>query len=174
MGKGVKTCVFNIKGEKFVLRESKDFKVVKSENYNYTFDKRTGFFARWGKTQEDDPKFSPIGPEILDLEISVNGCPNACPFCLPAGAQVNIPKGTKSIEEVLIGDKVLGYDFESDQIREQIVRETYVRDYEGDLVIIQLEDGRIVELTADHRVMLRDGSQKAAGELTEQDDVIII
>jgi len=45
-------------------------KRLKSPNYNYTFNSETGFFARWGKTIEDDPDYSPFGPEILDMEIS--------------------------------------------------------------------------------------------------------
>jgi MoaA/NifB/PqqE/SkfB family radical SAM enzyme len=56
-------------------------KVFKSFAYNYYFNPVNGFFARWGKTLNDDPSFSPIGPEILDIEISVNGCPNGCAFC---------------------------------------------------------------------------------------------
>ena len=56
-------------------------KCVISKNYNYIFNKKDGYFERWGKTKEDDPKFGPAGPEILDLEISVNGCQNGCQFC---------------------------------------------------------------------------------------------
>jgi hypothetical protein len=42
----------------------------RSEDYNWNFDTETGYFQRWGKTLDDDPTFSPLGPEILDLEIS--------------------------------------------------------------------------------------------------------
>jgi len=52
-----------------------------SPTYNNFLDKRTGDFARWGATIEDDPEYSPLGPEILDIEISVDGCPNRCAFC---------------------------------------------------------------------------------------------
>jgi hypothetical protein len=45
-----------------------------SENYHFSFDKRNGSFARWGKTHDDDPEWSPFGPEILDLEISSGAC----------------------------------------------------------------------------------------------------
>ena len=45
-------------------------KVVRSEKYNYVFNKDTGFFARWGETKEQDPQLSPFGPEIADIEIS--------------------------------------------------------------------------------------------------------
>lgn len=49
--------------------------------YNRIFDPVSGFMARWGATKEDDPLYSPVGPEILDLEISVNGCSMGCPMC---------------------------------------------------------------------------------------------
>lgn len=50
--------------------EDQNKKIVKSLRYNYVFDKNNGFFARWGITKEDDPEFSPFGPEIADIEIS--------------------------------------------------------------------------------------------------------
>jgi hypothetical protein len=56
-------------------------KIVKSPNYNYVFNKNNGFFCRWGKTMDDDPVFSPFGPEILDLEISTGECLGKCPYC---------------------------------------------------------------------------------------------
>lgn len=55
-------------------------------SYNTVFDYTTGLFARWGKTTafNDNPSFSPLGPEILDLEIStichgIDGTP--CKWC---------------------------------------------------------------------------------------------
>jgi len=71
------------------IAENSESKALKSEHYNYTFNKETGFFARWGKTKEEDPLFSLFGPEILDIEISTicNGIPNdngvnvPCKFC---------------------------------------------------------------------------------------------
>ncbi len=56
-------------------------KLFLSEKYNYKFDRTTGFFARWGKTAEDDPEWSTYGPEILDLEISEGECSGRCAFC---------------------------------------------------------------------------------------------
>lgn len=63
------------------IEEVGDFRVCKSKNYNFLFNKKTGFFARWGKTRDDDPDYSPFGCELLDLEISVNGCLNKCREC---------------------------------------------------------------------------------------------
>ncbi len=68
-------------GQRYLLVDGKDAKIVRSKKYNYNFDKRTGFFARWGKTLNDDPQFAPAGPEILDIEITTGFCPDACKFC---------------------------------------------------------------------------------------------
>lgn len=40
-----------------------------SEKYNFIFNKKNGFFMRWGTSLENDPSYAP-SPEILDLEIS--------------------------------------------------------------------------------------------------------
>ena len=66
--------------EKFLVIDTDKMKIVKSKNYNYTFDKRNGFFQRWGNTKEQDPEFSMFGPEILDMEIS-EVCKRGCKFC---------------------------------------------------------------------------------------------
>ena len=65
----------------YILVDSPRAKVLIGTDYNYIFIKENGFFQRWGTTIDDDPLYSPIGPEILDIEVSVNGCPNACSFC---------------------------------------------------------------------------------------------
>lgn len=63
------------------------FKYTWNENYDYHcfFNKITGFTIRFGHDVKDEPKYCDLGPEILDLEISVNGCPKVgghnCKFC---------------------------------------------------------------------------------------------
>jgi radical SAM protein with 4Fe4S-binding SPASM domain len=66
-----------------ILENTPNIKFVKSEKYNYLFNKKSGFFARWGKTMDDDPSFSPFGPEIADIEISTicSGLNKPCKFC---------------------------------------------------------------------------------------------
>ncbi len=59
-------------------------KYVISPDYNYVFNYQTGSFIRWGSNLDHNPKFSPFGPEMLDLEVStichgVNQVP--CKFC---------------------------------------------------------------------------------------------
>lgn len=77
-------------------------RICKSDDYNYVFDKVTGYFARWGKTKEDDPQVAPM-PEILDIEVTTicKGVPSIdkdgkptpkrpCTFCYKS----NTAKGT--------------------------------------------------------------------------------
>lgn len=77
----------------YKIKENKDIKVLKSSNYNYYFDKNTGCFARWGKTTDEDPVFSPFGPEILDYEVTdiCNGIGNKgpCSFCYKSNTGKN-------------------------------------------------------------------------------------
>jgi hypothetical protein len=62
--------------------ESGQFKFIRSEDYNLNFDYTTGRLERWGKTPQDDPEWSPFGPEIMDIEVSDGeSCPMTCPFC---------------------------------------------------------------------------------------------
>jgi len=61
--------------------EYKRFKFVRTEGYNYNFDRKTGEFIRWGKTLEDDPIMAPLGPEIADIEVSSGKCSGNCKFC---------------------------------------------------------------------------------------------
>jgi MoaA/NifB/PqqE/SkfB family radical SAM enzyme len=55
-------------------------KTVRTPTYKYNFDVETGYFQRWGKTVNDDPQYSPIGNEILDIEVSTV-CHKGCKFC---------------------------------------------------------------------------------------------
>lgn len=72
------------------ILDSDNTKHLRSKKYNYDFDKKTGFFARWGETKDDDPQAGL--PEIADIEITTK-CAGPggklCPFCYKA----NTPNG---------------------------------------------------------------------------------
>lgn len=78
---------YDVKGAKWTVWESPAWKTVGDEagTYNEFFDKRTGFTCKFGRTPDEDPEWCPLGPDILDFEISVNGCPKvggvSCKFC---------------------------------------------------------------------------------------------
>jgi MoaA/NifB/PqqE/SkfB family radical SAM enzyme len=72
-----------VNGDNAVIVDNNEFKILKSENYNFLFNKKDGFFCRWGKTQEDDGDSSLSWPEIIDMEISTtcHGVGTPCKFC---------------------------------------------------------------------------------------------
>lgn len=81
----------------FTIIENNGFKVIHGPQYNFVFNKSNGYMQRFGETKADDIVYSPIGPEILDIEISTSvhdtstvppnrlvkdgGCKGMCPFC---------------------------------------------------------------------------------------------
>lgn len=62
-----------------LISENNLLKKYRSSDYNYSFNKKTGLFIRWGKSLKDDPIMAPL-PEILDIEVTTI-CNNGCPFC---------------------------------------------------------------------------------------------
>jgi MoaA/NifB/PqqE/SkfB family radical SAM enzyme len=72
-------------GSNATIFDNDKIKVLKSENYNFLFKKKDGFFARWGKTEEDDGVLELGLPEIADIEIAeiCEGVPGIgpCKFC---------------------------------------------------------------------------------------------
>jgi len=180
-----------MKFEGLKVQENDKFKVCKSSDYNYLFDKRTGFFARFGAKKEDDPQYA-WAPEILDIETTTicNGVPNEkydpsnptgvgiknyaspCKFCSPAGTKINTPDGFKKIENVKKGDYVIGYNLKKENIKIQEVKETYKRHFIGELMCFELDNGEILRLTPDHIVILKNGVEKPAEEVSVEDEII--
>jgi MoaA/NifB/PqqE/SkfB family radical SAM enzyme len=78
-------------------------KIVDYPNYHYIFNLKNGFFARWGENKAEDPQFSPLGPELLDMEVSTI-CSGNCPWCYKA----NISQGKNMTFETFktIFDKI--------------------------------------------------------------------
>lgn len=88
--------LYTINGKQYYLWDHKEFKLVVGEDYNFVFDKNTGDFMRWGTGPNDDPEYSPIGPEIWDCEITINGCLNNCRFCYKNNK--NVPPTNMTLE----------------------------------------------------------------------------
>lgn len=75
----------------YKLLENNLYKLLRSEEYNYNFDKRSGYFQRWGKDKNHDPQYSCVGPELADMEISTvcSGLNNKpCSFCYKSNTPV--------------------------------------------------------------------------------------
>lgn len=159
---------------KFKVIENDNEKTVRSEKYNYNFNKKTGFFARWGKTENDDPLYAPM-PEILDIEVTtkcngINGV--VCPFCLLPSTPITLDDGTtKKIEDIKVGDKVQSYDENSKTDIINTVKEVYEREFKDELIVIVLADNTELKITPNHRVFTYNRGWVRADELDINDNV---
>ena len=77
--------------------ENEEMKLLRSEDVNFNFNKKTGLMMTWGKTVEEDPSYSPYGPFIADIEVTTicngvtgkDGKASVCQFCYKS----NTPNG---------------------------------------------------------------------------------
>lgn len=85
--------IISVGNNQYSIVENDLIKVCQGPDYNYSFSKTNGFFARWGRRKSHNPSFSPCGPELLDVEIetSCNGINGKiCQYCYKS----NTPNGT--------------------------------------------------------------------------------
>ena len=84
------------------LEDGEGYKSLRSPGYNYHFNKETGLFVRWGINVDDDPQWSPYGPEIADIEISTGDCSSGCPWCYKSnGGGQGVHMGLSTFRDVL-------------------------------------------------------------------------
>ena len=100
-----------------------------------------------------------------------SGCPVGCRFCFLPDEIVDTVIGPKKIQDVKEGDLVLSYSFDNNARHIDKVNSLFSRIYNGKIIEIELEDGRVIKVTECHEVYLKNGSIKKAGELTEQDEL---
>jgi len=90
------------------IKENSKVKMCRSKNYNYNFNKHTGYFERWGKTIDVDPKVAPF-PEILDIEITercngvkgLDGVRKPCAFCYKGNGPTGNNMSLKSFKTII-------------------------------------------------------------------------
>jgi intein/homing endonuclease len=143
----------------FKVREFKD------KNYRALFNKRTGQTLRIAL----DPK-KPIGslqyPELLDVSFGTKCLAN----CFVPSTKIYTANGIKQISEIKVNDEVFSYDDSIDDFVKEIVYETFEEDYDGDIIVIELEDGVIIRSTPNHEFLTQRGWINA-GNITEEDDI---
>jgi len=109
-------------------------------------------------------------PELVDLKIT-DYCPYGCQYCVPPETKILTPFGYKQIDEIQVGDKVYAFNEDTKTRQEEVVEQCHQRDYDGDLVDIEMEDGSIVSLTPNHTVFTERG-WIAAENIAEGDEVL--
>ena len=103
-----------------------------------------------------------VHPETIDVKIT-NYCDAACPFCFPSGTKILMSDySQKNIEDIKIGDEVIGFDEYPDKtrkIRKTIVTKLYNR--KSKLIKISTNNGDIIT-TPNHPFLTKGHGKKLA------------
>ena len=90
-------------GSPAILKENSKAKILISENYKYAFNKSSGLFFRWGKTQAEDGDLRLGLPEIADIEISTicSGLGVGCNFCYKSNTTAGKYMSLRTFKKIL-------------------------------------------------------------------------
>jgi hypothetical protein len=95
-------------------------------------------------------------------------CPGGDGCCFPAGTPVSYPNGEKKpIENVRVGDTVLGYDFEQSEVVDVKVEELQYP-VRGDYFILYFNDSTKLNVTDDHPLWMRYNNYEGWGSIIPQ------
>ncbi len=109
---------------------------------------------------------SPMNP--LDWADDATTCPGGS--CFPAGTEISMADGSrKSIEDVKVGDMVIGYNIDTGEFREAEVLQLESPVREG-LYTIGFEDGSTIQVTNEHPFYVKkaDGKETWASIVPEE------
>lgn len=146
------------------------FRVRFELDSNYFATYKKGITERY-QIDENKPIKDLQYPEFYDVKLT-SYCRGACPWCVPPGTMINTPNGVIPIEDIQENDIVLGDNYSD--VRSQKVEQLFERDYDGELIELELEDGKVLSLTPEHEVYTTNRGWVYAKDLTETDDVKIV
>lgn len=110
---------------------------------------------------------TPKYPEIEDVAINSKCLAN----CFTGETQVLTSKGYIEIKDICINDVVISYNENNKLFESKLVYDLFKNKYEGELIIIELEDGKIIQCTPNHKFLTNRGWIKSS-DLLESDDLI--
>jgi hypothetical protein len=106
-------------------------------------------------------------PEFYDVKIT-SYCTGKCPWCFLPGTPVNTSNGDIPIEALKLNDVVLGKTDTQETIS-QNVEQLFERDYNGEIINIELENGVIIPCTPNHKFFTQNRGWVEAQDLTEEE-----
>jgi intein/homing endonuclease len=141
-------------------------RIMKEYNYNALwYDLKT---VRLGTGVAKE--LPPDRAEFYDVGINTK-CNTNCPWCFTAGTLVKTEYGNKPIEQIKLGDLVYSYNFQTksselkpvDQLHHSVTEE---------VISIELESGKIIETTPNHKFFTKNRGWVEAKDLTEDDNLL--
>lgn len=152
-------------------------KGVAFHEFNSTLKESPWFLANGHFTNsEENYIYIPDGGKIdIDYGSSYSRALGKQVFCLIGEQKVVTDHGIMTLEEMSKSDSkilVSSYNQDSGHTEFKPSECTILTKYVTDTISIELEDGTVIEGTADHMVLMSDGRYKMLGEITENDDIM--
>lgn len=118
--------------------------------------------------EEKNLKFP--SPNLCDLKVT-DFCNLGCHFCAVPDSPVLTSEGLKAIQDLKVGDTVISYDTKTFSFVEDSIVGILEREYCGDILTFEFENGGKLSVTPDHPLLTQRG-WLPAGELTTEDEIV--
>jgi len=94
--------------------------------------------------------------------------------CLSGDTLIDTIDGKKRIDEITINDRVLTMDIETKELMYENVEFSGCTKKNANLIELELEDGKILKLTPDHKVFTENRGYVEASQLNDDDLIVIL
>lgn len=121
-------------------------------------------------TKDDD--FIPDFSENCDVKIT-DKCSVGCPFCLTENTIIKTKEKDIPIKNIKIGDIVYSYNENTKKFELKPVIKIYKREFNGDLIQLELENGIVLECTGNHKIYTSNRGYIEAKDISENDDILL-
>lgn len=107
-------------------------------------------------------------PEFYDVSAGNKCATGKCPFCFLPNSLVRLKDEIKEISNIKFGDYVYTVNENTREVEYKQVSQLHKRDYCGQIISIELENGKTINCTPNHKLYTERGWIEA-GRLLETD-----
>lgn len=112
-------------------------------------------------------------PEFYDVKIT-GYCKGNCPWCLLGDSKISTIYGEKCIRDIEKDDVVFNMDLKTYKLSTGTVEQLCERQYDGELLEIELENGIVLSITPNHKIYTLNRGYIKASEIMEGDDIFFL
>lgn len=106
-------------------------------------------------------------PEFIDISMG-SFCSGGCPYCVDEYSLILTEKGNIPIKNIQLSDNVYVYDEKINKKLVKPVEQLHQRPFNGEIIDIELESGKILTITGNHKIFTERGWIPAS-EINEND-----
>lgn len=110
-------------------------------------------------------------PEFYDIKVT-NKCNGNCVYCLTEDMKIKTKDGDKDIKDITENDFVYTLNLRTNEVELQQVSQLFKREYNGELIQLELDNGNIINITPNHKVFTQNRGFIRADELTTNDNLL--